>query len=316
MKKQWKKFISFVLCIAMVLSCNAQVFAVGIDISDNGTHLDEKQSVVKSDAQVKAVEALIEAIGKVEYTDECLAKIVAAEKAYDKLTAAQKDQVENIGTLRAARNAYDALAADKVDTGNLTVADSGTIGTLKWAVYTNCLLEISGSGAVPSYSQGSSPWYNYASAITSILVRSSVTSIGKSAFYGCNNVTNITLPFVGESRDATGVSGQFGYIFGTKESSSYISGFDRDGFAPQYGYRASAHHSPYYYYYQFYTPTNLKTVTITDATQLSKAAFHKCDNITKIVLNDGITTALKISMSRITATITVLNITNWQTTSR
>ena len=111
MKKQnWRKVLSFVLCIAMVLSCNVQVFAVGIDISDNGTYLDTKQSEVKSDAKVKAVEALIEAIGKVEYTDDCLAKIAAAEKAYDKLTATQKNQVENIGTLRAARNAYDALA--------------------------------------------------------------------------------------------------------------------------------------------------------------------------------------------------------------
>ena len=49
MKKQWKKCLSVILCIAMVLSCNAQVFAVGIDISDNGTYLDEKQSDVKSE---------------------------------------------------------------------------------------------------------------------------------------------------------------------------------------------------------------------------------------------------------------------------
>ena len=214
MKNQWKKFISFVLCIAMVLSCNAQVFAVGIDISDNGTYLDEKQSDVKSDAQVKAVEALIEAIGKVEYTDDCLAKIVAAEKAYNKLTATQKDQVENWGTLKAARNAYDALAADNQDTSDLTVIDSGTISNLKWTVYQGGLLEISGSGAIPSYSQEGAPWYSYASSVSSILVRSSVTGIGNNAFYGCNNVTNITLPFVGESRTATGPNAAFGYIFG------------------------------------------------------------------------------------------------------
>ena len=221
MKKQnWRKVLSFVLCIAMVLSCNAQVFAVGIDISDNGTYLDEKQSDVKSDAQVDAVEALIDAIGTVEYTDDSLAKIVVAEKAYNKLTATQKDQVENWGTLKAARNAYDALAADNQDTSDLTVIDSGTISNLKWTVYQGGLLEISGSGAIPSYSLGGAPWYSYASSVSSILVRSSVTGIGNNAFYGCNNVTEITLPFVGASRSAIGYEANFGYIFGYTTSSS------------------------------------------------------------------------------------------------
>ena len=283
----------------MVLSCNAQVFAVGIDISDNGTYLDTKQSEVKSDAKVKAVEALIEAIGKVEYTDDCLAKIAAAEKAYNKLTAEQKEQVENYGTLKAARYAYDALAADKVDTINLTVTDSGTIGTLKWAVYTNGLLEISGSGAVPSYSQGSSPWYNYASSITSILVRSSVTSIGESAFYGCDNVTEITLPFVGESRTATGLNGAFGYIFGyTERSYTSIASTAYKGGDFYYVNDSSLNTSfyinqisgitRYIYSYVFNIPNNLKTVIVTDASKIETAAFNNCKSITKIVLNDGI----------------------------
>ena len=219
MKNQWKKGLSVILCIALMLSCNAQVFAVGFNIFDDGTYLDSKQSEIKSDAKVKAVEALIDAIGKVEYTDACLAKIVAAEKAYAKLNSEQKLQVENYGTLLAARNAYDALKADKVDTSHLTVTDSGTIGNLKWAVYTNGLLEISGSGAVPSYSQGSAPWANYANSVTAILVRSSITGIGDSAFYGCDKVTNVTLPFVGASRDAVGYTSNFGYIFGYTASS-------------------------------------------------------------------------------------------------
>ena len=340
MKKQnWRKVLSFVLCIAMVLSCNVQVFAVGIDISDNGTYLDTKQSEVKSDAKVKAVEALIEAIGKVEYTDDCLAKIVAAEKAYNKLTAEQREQVENYGTLKAARYAYNALAADKVDTSNLTVTDSGTIGNLKWAVYTNGLLEISGDGAIPSYAAGGAPWYSYASSIKAILVRSSVTGIGAFAFYGCNNVTEITLPFVGESRTATGPKGTFGYIFGytasivTRSTSSssrtmYSSTSSSSDFSQSYtvgtstsyndtafinglsSYDSSAWDKPWYtcqdgefkqpsspyctYYgqiqtYTFNVPTALKTVTITDASKIETAAFNNCKNITKIVLNDGIT---------------------------
>ena len=36
-------------------------------------------------------------------------------------------------------------------------------------------------------------------------------------------------------------------------------------------------------------PAVLKTVTITDASKIETAAFNNCKNITKIVLNDGIT---------------------------
>ena len=306
MKNQWKKGLSVILCIALMLSCNAQVFAVGFNIFDDGTYLDSKQSEIKSDAKVKAVEALIDAIGKVEYTDACLAKIVAAEKAYAKLNSEQKLKVGNYGTLLAARNAYDALKADKVDTSHLTATDSGTIGNLKWAVYTNGLLEISGSGAIPSYSQGSAPWANYANSVTAILVRSSVTGIGDLAFYGCNNVTNVTLPFVGASRDAVGYTSNFGYIFGYTPWSSYD--YDRNinsklkigdvygdiqtnnttsnrvyyVYDIRSGYR-------YYKYYDYNTPSTINTVTITDATQIPSGAFANSKNITKIVLNDSIT---------------------------
>lgn len=304
MKNQWKKGLSVILCIALLLSCNAQVFAVGFNIFDDGTYLDSKQSEIKSDAKVKAVKALIDAIGKVEYTDACLAKIVAAEKAYAKLNSEQKLQVENYGTLLAARNAYDALKADKIDTSRLTATDSGTIGNLKWAVYTNGLLEISGSGAIPSYSQGSAPWANYANSVTAILVRSSVTDIGDSAFYGCNNVTNITLPFLGASRDAVGYTSNFGYIFGYTTQNTYsVDSYCNLKVGDVYGSSQTNNTNPNevyyvcelygsqrrYKYYDYKTPSTIKEVTITDATQIPSGAFANNKNITKIVLNDGIT---------------------------
>lgn len=52
------------------------------------------------------------------------------------------------------------------------------------------------------------------SNIASITVPNSVTSIGNGAFKG-TNPTKVTLPFVGESRTATGSSAVFGYIFGS-----------------------------------------------------------------------------------------------------
>ncbi len=58
---------------------------------------------------VKDVEDLINAIGKVEFTDECKAKIDAARAAYDKLTDEQKALVNNYDVLTAAEAEYNRL---------------------------------------------------------------------------------------------------------------------------------------------------------------------------------------------------------------
>jgi len=330
-KQNFKKLVSVALCFAMVFSCNNNLFATGINITDNGTFLNKKQSDVKSDTEVKAVEELIDSIGTVEYTDECLAKIEEAENAYEKLNSEQKLLVSNYGTLKAARTAYEVLAADNVNTSNLTVIDSGNVGNLKWSVYTNGLLEVDGKGSIPSYSTGTAPWSSYVSSITSILVRSSVTAIGEGAFSGCDNVTNVTLPFVGKNRTATDVEGTFGYIFGywkeliTKTVNSgtatlYSSETSTSEFTQDYtigqdekynkteyvngigSYYSGAWKNPWYtccdgnhkgHYgqiqkYEFKVPEKLTTVTITDANKIETAAFNNCKNITKIILNDGI----------------------------
>ena len=286
MKKQMTKVLCVVLSILMAFSYAVPAFAGSID----HTHLSTKQSDVKSDAEVKAVEKKIDAIGKVHYTDKSLAKIIVAENAYNALSNTKKSNVSNYGALKAARNAYDALVADNIDTSSYTITDKGSLSDdVNWFVYDNGLLEITGKGAIPSYSEGNAPWYQYKDTITSILVRSSITGIGDSAFYGCDNVTEITLPFVGASRDATGYSCSFGYIF-DYNTSDYVSSLYFDGdFAPRYGYYYNTGYNGIKYYYDFFVPSSLKTVTITDANQIGKGAFHKCTNISKIVLNDGIT---------------------------
>ena len=204
------------MCLALIMSMNTNVIALTTDWETETPELEEKASEVRLDAEVQAVIDKIDAIGTVEYNDVSLAKILEAETAYAKLTAEQKEQVSNYGTLLAARNAYDLYAADNEDTSVLTVIDSGTVNsTVKWYVYSNGLLEIAGTGSVPTYTTSSTaPWYSYASSINRILVRSSISGIGGFAFYGINNVTSVTLPFVGTSRSATDLKGTFGYIFG------------------------------------------------------------------------------------------------------
>ena len=167
MKNQWKKGLSVILCIALMLSCNAQVFALTIDYSDGKANIITDREQQELDARVKDVIQKIDEIGKVEFTDFCLSKIVKAENAFNRLTDELKDQVTNYSTLRYAREAYEALKAGNQSTSSFTVKDSGTIENVVWTFYTNGLLEISGEGAVPSYDKyNSAPWNNYLSSIT------------------------------------------------------------------------------------------------------------------------------------------------------
>ena len=280
MNKQWRRILSILLCMALIFSSSPNVFAVGIGdlISSADKLLGKTESEVKKDKEVQAVINKIADIGEVTFTPECLTAIEKAEKGYSELTVDQKEQVVNYGVLLRARQQYDILAAKSKDTSTLTVVESGSVGsaaTVEWVVYSNGLLEIKGQGAVPYYSSSNlAPWATYASSITEIVVRDTITSIGSFAFYNLNNVKSITLPFVGYSRTTTsGYTSAFGYIFGysTRGSSTYnyhkYSGSD---------------------YYDFYVPSTLKTVTITDATQIPAGAFYYESAITTLRLNEGI----------------------------
>ena len=50
-------------------------------------------------------------------------------------------------------------------------------------------LTISGAGDMTS-----NPWVSYYSSIKTVVIESGVTSIGVSAFNGCNALTNVTIP--------------------------------------------------------------------------------------------------------------------------
>ncbi len=85
------------------------------------------------------------------------------------------------------------------------------------------------------------------------------------AFRGVSSLESITLPFVGESRTATGAYARFGHIFG---SVSYIGSYIANG---------------------MYLPLSLTEVVITDTISIDNSAFSGATSLTSIVLPNGIT---------------------------
>ncbi len=67
-------------------------------------------------------------------------------------------------------------------------------GNLTWVLETKGLLTISGSGAMAYYPPGGTPWHEYRSRITSIIVDQGVTSISNAAFADCDKVVSLIIP--------------------------------------------------------------------------------------------------------------------------
>ena len=114
-------------------------------------------------------------------------------------------------------------------------------------------------------------------AITSITVPESVTTIGAGAFNGCSSLRSITLPFVGGQKgNSDEKAACFGYIFG---STSYL------GSTRILQYYSVSHSN---WYDEYYIPSILRSVTITNETVINRGAFQNCSMLTEINLNDKI----------------------------
>ena len=78
-------------------------------LTDAEAEYERLKKAAEDEAAAKAVDNLIAAIGKVEFTDESKGKIDAARAAYDKLTDAQKKLVKNLKVLTDAEAEYQRL---------------------------------------------------------------------------------------------------------------------------------------------------------------------------------------------------------------
>lgn len=120
------------------------------------------------------------------------------------------------------------------------------------------------------------------SKIISLVVPDTVNSIGFAAFNGCSGLKTISLPFVGKYRSGGNYAeGLYGYVFGTD---SYFGGtkvdfgrFDNRGL----NYSNNTDH-------QYYVPSQLTNVTISNASSLKYHAFFNCTMIQTLKLNQEV----------------------------
>lgn len=117
-------------------------------------------------------------------------------------------------------------------------------------------------------------------AITSVVVPDSVTSIACGAFGGCSSLESITLPFIGAKANLGQTEYRYplGYIFGEDEYEGAVR-------VSQY-YRKPADLLSTTTYY--YIPETLQSVTVTGG-EIGYGAFYNCNKLTSVTLGEGIT---------------------------
>jgi len=115
-----------------------------------------------------------------------------------------------------------------------------------------------------------------------LIVPDNVQLIENSAFYGCGALVDVTLPFVGRSRDATSYKATFGYIFGYTTLNAYSSNNYKGIFSGDstkcVGYVYQTDNTEYSYYGYKSEDNPLGTVTYSMLGWTSKLGFTTYEN--------------------------------------
>lgn len=72
-----------------------------------------------------------------------------------------------------------------------SVTNSGSYGELTWVLYTDGLLQITGTGAMP---EEEAPWYDDRSSVRSVQIGEGVTTVSSQAFENCFRMESVEIP--------------------------------------------------------------------------------------------------------------------------
>ena len=84
-------------------------------------------------------------------------------------------------------------AAYPLGTENYIYGGADTANTLTWSLEDGTLT-VSGTGPIPVFTPDTQPWKDYRPYIRRVVLEKGVTAIGDNAFYGCENLTSVSLP--------------------------------------------------------------------------------------------------------------------------
>ena len=173
---------------------------------------------------------------------------------------------------------------NNINTLSLPIQTIGTtykVGDNATAVLNDGVLTITGTGKMTEFSYQKTPWYSIKDKITSVVVKSGITSIGKYSFCECSNINSVTLP------DTITSISDYAFSYCNKLTSVKLPsaittiGYGAFGDCP---------------FTTITLPSKLKTLgdfafqgakitTVTlpaSLTSLSTSAFRKCNSLTKI----------------------------------
>jgi hypothetical protein len=188
----------------------------------------------------------------------------------------------NAGNSNGDAGEYPARFEASVETtARPWIMDEGTTGTLSWSLTDTGTLTISGEGAMPDYKfimggnrNTTSPWTNYKSDISKIVISDGVTSIGRWAF-GCAEVQLIVGVYAGVT-DIVLPGSLTSIGLGAFSGCSTVEKIRIPDNVTTIGERA------------FYECLGLKSITIpAGVTSIGDEAFGGCSNLRKIDVASG-----------------------------
>lgn len=146
----------------------------------------------------------------------------------------------------------------------------GTCDRLTWVLTEDGVLNISGSGPIPTYNTTTdvAPWYAYRQNITSAILSEGVTAVGYYAFYACYRLEQINVPrnvqYIGE-----------GAFYGCTALRDIVLP-DGLGSIGRYAFRDCK---------------NLRSVNIPESvTRIGDSTFYNCEQLRSVVIPGKVTT--------------------------